>query len=208
MSDKPLQATGDTARVEAISDGILAVAMTLLVLGIRIPESVPLPALPRALFNLWPQLLAFMVSFLISAFYWVAHHLLFELIERADRGLLWLNAMFLMLMVLVPFSTQILSMYAQAQISVIIYSANLMAVGITLSVLWAYASGGHRLIAPDLPASWIRLASKRLLVMPLVCLVTIGLSFASVTLSIAVLVAGPILYSLPSPYTPYYAARP
>src|SRR5215470_5668536 len=92
------------SRIEALSDGIFAVAMTLLVLDIKPPAVMQATALPRELLALWPRCLSYVVSFLMLGIYWVGQHNQFHLIRWADRTLLWINVVFLMAISFVPFS--------------------------------------------------------------------------------------------------------
>ena len=104
-------ATGDTSRIEALSDGVFAVAMTLLIIDIRVPDLSSDPGfgrLARDVLSLWPHFVTYAVSFLIVGLYWVSHHLLFDLIRRTDRGLMWINLFFLLFVVVIPFSTALL----------------------------------------------------------------------------------------------------
>src|SRR4030088_188078 len=93
-------------RIEALTDGVFAVAMTLLVLDIKVPELEPplagaeLPLKPLAL---WPKFLSYLISFVILGVYWVGHHIQLSFIRRADRPLLWINILFLLWVALVPF---------------------------------------------------------------------------------------------------------
>src|SRR5215471_1982543 len=93
-------------RIEALTDGVFAVAMTLLVLDIRVPElHQPLATaeLPLKLLSLWPKFLSYTISFVILGVYWVGHHVQLSFIRRADRPLLWINILFLLWVALVPF---------------------------------------------------------------------------------------------------------
>src|SRR5215469_15788500 len=114
-------------RIEALTDGVFAVAMTLLVLDIRVPELQPLATaeLPLKLLSLWPKFLSYTISFVILGVYWVGHHVQLSFIRRADRPLLWINILFLLWVALVPFSTALLSEYATTRIAIAIYGANL-----------------------------------------------------------------------------------
>ena len=99
-------------RIEALTDGVFAVAMTLLVLDIKVPElEQPLATaeLPLKLLSLWPKFLSYTISFVILGAYWVGHHVQLSFIRRADRPLLWINVFFLLWVALVPFSTALLT---------------------------------------------------------------------------------------------------
>src|SRR4051812_36155683 len=114
-----------TSRLEAISDGVFAVALTLLVLDIRAPDSDQAKLLDE-LVKLLPHILAFILSFLIVTFYWTAHQVLFNSIHRSDRYLLWFNALHLLFVVFLPFSTAILAQFHDTPLAVDIYGLNVI----------------------------------------------------------------------------------
>jgi uncharacterized membrane protein len=93
-------------RILALSDGVFAIAITLLVLNIevpQIPEELVSEELPGELLDLWPKFLSYMIRFVVILFYWTAHHSIFGVIKDHDRGLIWLNSLFLMCVVFCPF---------------------------------------------------------------------------------------------------------
>src|SRR5512144_1733259 len=98
-------------RLAFLSDGVFAIAMTLLVLAIDVPSSHVMGAadIPRLLFELWPKFLSYAVSFVVLGVYWEGHHGQFHFIHRADQILIWLNMLFLMLIAAVPFSATLLA---------------------------------------------------------------------------------------------------
>lgn len=132
-------------RIEALSDGIFAVAMTLMILDIRVPEIsgmlVSTELLPK-LFELWPKFLVYAMSFVISGIYWVGQHNQFHYIRHSDRILLWINIFFLMFVVMIPFSTALLGRYWQQQTALIIYGGNLIIIGLLVYTNWWYATDG------------------------------------------------------------------
>lgn len=131
-------------RLLALSDGVFAIAMTLLVLSIPVPELGDHPAnrqVTQALLNLAPNLTAFAVSFIIVGNYWRAHHRTFRRGERVDARLMWLNLVVLLFVCLVPFSTDFLIHYGQTTTAIEVYYGNLVVIGIAFTVLGIY---GHR----------------------------------------------------------------
>ena len=204
-------ATADTARIEALSDGVFAVAMTLLIIDIRVPDLALGPGMPelgRAVLQLWPHFASYAVSFLIVGLYWVSHHLLFDLIRRADRGLMWINLLFLLFVVVIPFSTALLSRYHDNRFAVFFYGGNLILVGLALQTLWTYATTNHRLVDRELAAHTIRLGTVRLMAVPLIGVLAMTLTLIRVPLGIAVYVTLLLAYSWPGPWTPYWAMKP
>lgn len=185
-----------TNRIEAFSDGVFAVAITLLVLNIQVPH-VAASDLPAELFKLWPRLLVYAQSFVIVGIYWVAHHNSFHYIQWSDRTLLWLNIFLLLCIVFIPFPTAVLGEYPGQQISVILYSATLVITGLVLQLLWWYVTSGLRLVDPDIDPRLVKRATRRNLMAPLIYLVAIVVSFLSVWASLAVIAFVPILYIFP-----------
>jgi uncharacterized membrane protein len=110
------------ARVVAFSDGVIAIAITLLVLNLDVPD-VADGELAEALGELWRQYLAFALSFALIGRFWILHHRAFALMERFDGVLMTLNLVFLALIVLMPFATNLVAEYEDDPIVVVIYSA-------------------------------------------------------------------------------------
>lgn len=201
-------ATADTTRIEALSDGVFAVAMTLLIIDLRVPELPSEPtfgALATAVATLWPHFVSYAVSFLIVGLYWVSHQLLFDLIRRSDRGLLWINIIFLLFVVVIPFSTALLGRYPGNHFAILFYGANLILVGVALQTLWTYATTKHRLVDPALEAQTIRLGTVRLMAVPAIGALSMLITLVSVPLGMTVYVALLIFYSWPSRWTPYWS---
>jgi uncharacterized membrane protein len=190
-----------TTRIAAFSDSVFAFAATLLVLNIKIPEVLPdqlTTELPRQVLRLWPQLLSYMMSFVIVGIYWVAHHVMFHHIKRTDRVLLWLNISFLMCIAFIPFPTALISRYGAAQTAVVVYAATLTITGALLEVLWWYATRGHYLVEQELPHKVIRLGTIKTIIAPCAYALSIAVSFFSPKLCIIFFVAIPAFYILPS----------
>jgi TMEM175 potassium channel family protein len=187
-------------RVEALTDGVFAIAMTLLVFGITIPivpQGSPAALLQQKVLQLWPKFLTYGISFIMLGIYWVGHHNQFHYITRTDRTLLWINLLFLMSIGLIPFSTTLLGQYPTQRTAVVFYGANLIVVGGILYAHWRYATNLRRLVAPDIHEDVINLAKRRILVGPAAFLVAIGLSFFSTAGAIVLYALVPLLYVVP-----------
>lgn len=112
MSDR--NSSFSPVRLESFSDAVFAVAITLLVLSIDLPpEKVSDARLWSEIVRLWPDFFAYMLSFVIVGSFWVAHHRFFSILKKHDTALVWLNLLFLMLIVFIPFPTQLLSEYGE-----------------------------------------------------------------------------------------------
>ncbi len=185
------------ARIETLADGVFAIAMTLLAFNLTVPEVLPTqdPAvvLPGELVGLLPRFLIYAISFVVLGIYWVAHHAQFRVIHHADRPLLWINILFLMLVAFVPFSTSLMSRYWTAPVAVQVYGLVLILIGGAGYLHWWYATSGRRLVPATTPDSVIQAAKRRIAIAPAVCAIAIAVSFVSTAVSIA-------LYALLIPF--------
>ncbi len=185
------------ARIETLADGVFAIAMTLLAFNLTVPEVLPTedPAvvLPGELVGLLPRFVIYAISFVVLGIYWVAHHAQFRVIHNADRPLLWINILFLMLVAFVPFSTSLMSRYWTAPVAVQVYGLVLILIGGAGYLHWWYATSGRRLVPGSTPDSLIRAAKRRIVIAPAVCAIAIAFSFVSTAVSIA-------LYALLIPF--------
>ncbi len=182
------QGSGDDEGIErlnALSDGVFAIAITLLVLNIEVPNDIPADRvaqeLPGRLAELIPDLLSYVVSFLVIGSYWMAHRSIFQDIRAVDRGLMWLNILFLMFVAFLPFPTALLDEYANDQLPVVLYAGSLAVARLPLTAIWWYATHNRRLIHGHLDARTVRWHRMRGLGIPLIFLLSIGVSFISLT---------------------------
>ena len=136
------------ARLESFSDAVFAIAITLLVLLIRIPTPGDGPLL-RSLGRLWPAYAAFVVSFFTVGIIWVNHHAQFARIARVDRTLLFLNLLLLMWVSLLPFPTALVADFLRTghgrHLATAVYAGVLLAMSLSFSLLWRYARHAHLL---------------------------------------------------------------
>jgi uncharacterized membrane protein len=126
------------SRIVAFSDGVFAIAMTLLVLGLTIPSGVK--DLTRALLDDQGDFLAYAISFAVLARYWLSHHRFFSALERFDRRLMALNLFYLSWIALVPFTSQVLGDYGDKTDAVVLYAVNMILVSgsFYLQLVYAY----------------------------------------------------------------------
>jgi uncharacterized membrane protein len=139
----------ETARVEAFSDGVFAIAITLLILTISVPSHGE--HLGHELLRLWPSYAAYAVSFLTIGIMWVNHHTIFRHFARVDRPLLLLNILLLMLIAFVPFPTRVAAEFARSdsdrRAAALLYGATLTTTAICFFAVWIY--GSTRLLRPN-----------------------------------------------------------
>jgi len=194
----------ETGRVEAFSDGVFAVAITLLALDIHVPrlDALPPDGLGPALLALWPSLLAYVTSFATILITWINHDRLFEQIRRKDHLLLVYNGMLLMVITLLPFPTALLAEYlahpgANAKIAAAVYSAFSFVMAVFFNLLWRYAAGGGRLLSDDHDRGKVKRITEQYRFGPLLYLVAFGLAFASAPASILVDMLLALFFALP-----------
>jgi uncharacterized membrane protein len=174
-------------RILALSDGVFAIAITLLVLNIEVPEipdDLVAQELPGELLGLWPKVLSYVISFLVILLYWMGHHSIFGIIKEHDRGLLWLNSFFLMLVAFLPFPAALLGEYGDQQLVVVIYAGTLAITRLLLSLVWLYVSGKPWLVNVEFDPRTRRIFDIRAWAIPLIFLISIVISFFSVTAAV------------------------
>lgn len=163
-------------RLINFSDAVIAIAITLLVLEIRLPEAqrgLPAQAITGEILALWPKYLGYLVSFWVIGLYWLAHHRVFRLVSGFDRRLMILNLVFLCTVAFMPFPTSVLFDYAGVFIVVLLYAGTLTLTGLSLVAIWLYATHAHRLVDQQLSPEIIRNQTLGLLVGPGVFLLSI-----------------------------------
>jgi len=165
-----------TERIAFFSDAVFAIALTLLVLDIRLPSGLTNDELLPALLDLWPEFFAFVLTFAILGINWISHHRKFRVIERFDGGLIWINFAFLMFVALTPLPTSILSDYAPALPAVVFYAAVVAALGLLQLAMWVYARR-RGLMSDAIDPELYRYTSRSIAIPPAVFLVSIGIAF-------------------------------
>ena len=158
----------DTNRLEAFSDGVFSIAITLLILEIKVPPSGS--DLGRWLLNLWPSYLAYGMSFVVIGAIWINHHTMFDHIVRTDQKLLLLNTFHLMFISFLPFPTAILAQAlhdgANEKLATSFYGGTLTIIGVLVTVMWNYAAREHRLLGAHISQHEAKSHGRRLLVGP------------------------------------------
>ncbi len=176
-----MESGSELERLVFFSDAVFAIAITLLALEIRLPEMhhPTTRELAGALLELLPRFYSFAISFWIIAVYWLAHHRIFRYIRAYDRRLLVINLFFLMWIVLMPFSASLLGGYGSHQLALIFYFSHMILTSLSMALLWWYASRDRKLVHPGIDPVVIRYNNARILSLPLVFLLAIGISFFS-----------------------------
>jgi uncharacterized membrane protein len=191
----------DTGRIEAFS-GVFAIAITLLVLDIKVPHDAPDGSrLMHALLAQWPVYLAFVTSFATVGIMWINHHRLFTLIRRVDHPLLILNGLLLLGVTFVPFPTALVAEYAQqkgGQVAAIVYSGTFTIIAVFFNSLWRYASYENRLLLPTVRPSAVKAITRAYSFGPPLYFLSALLALVTVPASLAMNAALAIFFALPS----------
>ena len=164
------QAPGrDRDRIVNLSDGVFAIAITLLILDIRVPDipkGMVASELQGALLSLWPTYLGYFLSFVGISAFWTIHDGIFRRIRAYDRILLYLNFLFLTVVAFVPFPTSLLGEYGDHQLPAVIYAATLAVGRLLLTAIHWYTSGNDRLLGEPLDRATARFFLIRGLTIP------------------------------------------
>jgi uncharacterized membrane protein len=148
-------------RILELSDGVFAIAITLLIIQISVPATTRSSHLAHELLALWPHYLAYLLSFLVIARFWVIHHRVFRLIGRYDMTLIWLNIMLLMCVSFLPFPTAVVGAHASSSAAATLYAACLTLTSTASAAYWWYASSKGRLLRPGTPGALVRALRAR-----------------------------------------------
>ncbi|MFH1150186.1 MAG: TMEM175 family protein [Actinomycetota bacterium] len=169
-------------RVNAFSDGVFAIAITLLVLSIAVPAfrgSVTESKLAHGLAELWPHFFAYILSFLIIAMFWLSHHLLFTAIQRVDKPVLWLNIFYLLLICFIPYPTNLLALFGETTVSTVLYASVMAGAALLQGLMGLYATRGHRLVDDEFDLRRAAEFERNSFLMSAVFIISIGISFVS-----------------------------
>ncbi|MBW4557055.1 MAG: DUF1211 domain-containing protein [Trichormus sp. ATA11-4-KO1] len=193
----------ETGRIEAFSDGVFAIAITLLVLEIKVPNhnTVETTGLVSALLSLWPSYLAFITSFATILVMWVNHHRIFSLVRRSDDSFLYWNGLLLLFVTFVPFPTALLAEYllhSQAKVAASVYTATFFAIALAYTGLWKHASQGRRLLTQEAKSEQTEAITKQYRFGPLLYLIAFVLSFISVGLSVGLCIVLAVFFAFRS----------
>jgi uncharacterized membrane protein len=188
-----------TSRLETFSDGVFAIAATLLILEVHIDKS--RGSLASALLHAWPSYAAYAISFLTIGIIWVNHHTVFDQIARVDRTFLFINVAFLMVVAFIPFPTKIVAGHLRhegARAAALAYGLTLTTTAILYSVLWFYAAVGRRLLREDADKRTVEGISRSYLPGPWIYAAATAAAFVDATASFVLFGAIALFYVLES----------
>ena len=190
----------NVSRIEAISDGVFAVALTLLVLDIKVPISETIKTekdLMDAFCSLTPKFLTYFLSFMTLGIFWTGHSSQYNFIEKSDRNLNWMSLFFLLFVSVLPFTTGFLSEHIHYKFSVFLYWVNIFVLGFALLIHWNYAIKKNYVALPDDERITIGKAiQKRIIIAQTLYAVAALLCFVNIYLSIAVTILIQLNYAL------------
>jgi uncharacterized membrane protein len=173
----------ETSRLEAFSDGVIAIAITLLVLEIDVPTETHGQLWP-ALVRQWPSYLAYLISFAVIGIIWVNHHGIMTLVARVDRPLLYLNLLVLLTVAGIPFPTALVAEHLQspgidARVATAVYGGWATLVALSFNLMWRWIVHDARLIHGHLDLAALRANTRRFSLGLLIYPATVGLAFLS-----------------------------
>jgi uncharacterized membrane protein len=188
-------------RLEAFSDGVIAIAITLLILEIKVPEGAG-EQLPHRLAQQWPSYVSYAVSFFVIGVIWLNHHALFAHLGRVDRKLMALNLVLLFTIATIPWPTSLLATYMREggdaeRLAALIYSGTMLAMGVAFGSLWTYAARDRRLLGTDLSDDEIRRRTLRFTIGAPLYLIALLVAFVSAPACLAINAALAVYYATP-----------
>jgi uncharacterized membrane protein len=199
MANEPAGAVFSTGRVEAFSDGVFAIAITLLILDIRLPDTpesdtrdtgtLTDAGLRHELLALWPSYLAYLVSFLLIGMVWINHHRMFHHITHVDGRMLGLNVLLLADVAFLPFPTSVLAQSLRSgsaeHTAAVFYGLVLVIGGVFFNAVWWYAASGHRLLGERITPHEAKVMLRRWTLGPVLYLVAAVIGLFSAVGSLA-----------------------
>ena len=203
---RPMGGLGmSVGRLEAFSDGVLAIVITLLILNIGVPEpGAEAGSLAKELGRQWPEYLAYLLSFMTIGIIWLNHHATINLLARTDHTLQVLNLLLLLPVSILPWPTELLSRYARAggadeRLSVIIYGGASTAMVCAFHLLWRHLLRHPELHKPGISRELLAVRNRRFLTGLAVYPIATGIGLISTPVFLALMLALALLYLLPTP---------
>ncbi len=197
-------ASSDTFRLEAFADAVFAIAITLLVIEIRLPSHealVGLGGLGAALVSLWPSYFGYITSFVIIGIMWANHHNLMKLIDRVDHGFITLTLLLLLCVAFLPFPTAVMAEHLTDEharaVAVAFYCGCFTITAVFYFLMWWHAARNRRLIASHVPDEAVSAVTRAYAPGSILYLMATVLAFVHVALSLFIIVGLAVLYMFP-----------
>ena len=194
-----------SGRLEALGDGVFSVAMTILVIELKLPsvQGNSWKDLLHALYETRQELFCYFISFIVLGIMWFGHRMVFEYISKTNRYFIFLGVLFYMVVCLVPFSTRFLAANTFQWYAILMYGLNLSMCNLTLYAQWVYGINRPSLHARILPKEVRREAQMLFLISPVLYSIAIVISFFMPEISIVIYCITPILYLIPNKLDKY-----
>jgi uncharacterized membrane protein len=161
-------------RLIFLSEGVYAIALTLLAIELVLPESsadLHDRELLKSLLESWPKVLAFLTSFTVIANFWVGHNVLFQHVRRFDGGMMWLALLQLLCVAFIPFPTSVIGSHISDPVAQQFYFSTLLVAGLVMAALWWYMTSRRRVLEPDLSPRFIRRTHVISTILPMILLI-------------------------------------
>lgn len=196
-----------TQRIEAFSDGVFAIAITLLILEIKVPHVESGKSLATELLHLWSSYFGYVFSFIMIGIYWANHHYIFHLYKKSNHYFVLLNILFLMSISFLPFPTTVLAEYVRdaehRQTAITLYTIGLFLPAFAWLLMWLYASKNHRLIDKNLSPRFVSYLTWQFIISNALYLLAILISLWNGIAGLVVCISLTFIY-LRSPKIPIY----
>jgi uncharacterized membrane protein len=190
-----LERRRDPARVLALSDGVFAIIMTLLVLDIQVPKLLTEEALTRALLrDVWPDVVVFVISFVLTGLYWVGHRDMFNLVRGVERGLVWLNILYMLPVALIPAAAALLAEYSLDPLAIRVYGLLLILIALMRLAPWYYIGTRRHLLIKQIPPRTLWIGAFTSIILILIYLIAILFADIAPRLSLGIYAGVPVLY--------------
>jgi uncharacterized membrane protein len=186
-------------RLLALSDGVFAIVMTLLVLEIKLPEHIGRinqPQLMKSLLEIAPKLEIYVITFITIGVFWIVHHFDFHYIKHIDRQFIWTNILLLLFITLIPFSSDLIGEFPNCHIASIIYGLNMLFIWLIIFYSWRYATKNHRLVDENLNSRFIDYVSRRNLFIAFAFLISTVISIVSAHIGITSYILIPVIVKI------------
>ncbi len=187
-------------RISGLVDGVFAIAMTLLVFNLKVPilaENAPAGEMRNQLWKQFPQFLSFGLSLLVLGVYWVAYTIIFQLVVRVDRLYHWVTLIYVLCVITIPFTANLIGLYPYQLDAVLLYGLNVIATSVALFLNVWYAVK-FRLINPTTPLPLLRRLKMRIILGIVIYTVATLFAFLDTRISLTVYVLISVIYMVPS----------
>ena len=186
------------ARLEAFSDGVIAVIITVLVLEIHLPSNhINSNELFSVLVSLLPKIISYLMSFVTITVWWVSHHQLLHIIERSDRGLLWFNSIFLLFLSFIPFPTSVIGEYPESFLSILLYGVTGILTSLSFILMKWYVIFKAKLINKNIPEELLKKSFNKGFLSPLLYGSAVLIGFFYPIISFIIFIFIPCYYFIP-----------